>query len=83
MNGLSIASEAMVYTEPDTAWRILGPWEYGNATGILSSSAAITAETTRSTLTGAPANDGRIGGDLLNASPGLFGEPVNRRMEMN
>ena len=28
MNGLAIASQGLVYTEPDTAWKIVGPWEY-------------------------------------------------------
>jgi hypothetical protein len=28
MNGLAISSASMVYAEPNTAWKILGPWEY-------------------------------------------------------
>jgi hypothetical protein len=28
MNGLAIASQGMVYTEPNAAWKILGPLEY-------------------------------------------------------
>jgi hypothetical protein len=30
MNGLTIASQGMVYSEPNTAWRPLGPFEYEN-----------------------------------------------------
>jgi hypothetical protein len=28
MDGLTPISSAMVYSEPDTSWRILGPLEY-------------------------------------------------------
>jgi hypothetical protein len=28
MNGLGILSQAVVYTEPNPAWKILGPAEY-------------------------------------------------------
>ena len=63
--------------ESYTAWKILGPWEYGNATGILPSSAPAGDEA-KSTFAGEPLNAGRIKGEPLIGSPGLFGEPVNR-----
>jgi hypothetical protein len=28
MNGLATTTQGMVYTEPNTAWKVMGPWEY-------------------------------------------------------
>ena len=28
MNGTAISNQALVYTEANTAWHVLGPWEY-------------------------------------------------------
>jgi hypothetical protein len=82
MNGLAIASQAMVYQEANTAWKILGPWEYGNASGILPSQALPRDEGTKSTLSGEPFNQGRIKGELLNPSPGIVGESLNRGLRV-
>ena len=30
-----IAAQGMVYHEPETAWKLLGPWEYGTWSGVL------------------------------------------------
>jgi hypothetical protein len=81
MNGLAISAAGMIYQEANTAWKILGPWEYGQSNGVLVSAPNAGGET-KSTLVGAPLNDGRITGELLNASPGLWGEPVNRPLRM-
>jgi hypothetical protein len=34
MNGLSISAQGMIYQEPNSAWKVLGPWEYGKASGL-------------------------------------------------
>jgi hypothetical protein len=28
MNGMAISAQAMVYQEANTAWKVLGPWQY-------------------------------------------------------
>ena len=35
MNGLTITNQQIVYTEPNTAWHVMGTWEYGLKSTVL------------------------------------------------
>ena len=35
MDGNAQLSAGQPYVEPNLAWKLLGPWEYGNASGVL------------------------------------------------